>query len=235
MKLHLKKQCCFFLVLLCYGWIQSQPNDSKATKLVDELLLSMGGKDLWANTQSLHLTERLWSNQVSEEIRQEVWRNLKTPATRIHMSSLSFDRTRAWDTIQGWGVLETGKFYKFDVERVKNEVLSWERDLYTICSKLAQQDPEIVAKIKGETSIEIYDSQKGLLCTIELSSSGAPIKWTPKDAELGDSFIYGPLKQFGAYWMPKWWTTDNGHWQFEFVSVSGSFDLPKISFSPSKE
>ncbi len=228
----------FSLVLLASLKVLAQSagaSTDTVPSLTEKLLKSLGGKALWQNTRTLYLKEWMWAKQSSEEIQQEIWRDLKFPGTKLHLTSKSMDRTRAWDAKQGWGILENGKSYLFDSIRVKTECRAWNANLFTVCYKLANKDPNLIIHEKDGEIIQVYNQSQELICTIELNASGAPIKWSAPIGEAIESYIYGPLQSFGPYNLPSWWTSPDGRWQFKYIEFKSSLKAPEISFLPPKE
>lgn len=203
-------------------------------KLSTKMLNQMGGVELWKTTVSLHIIELMRAKASPHVIRQEIWRDLSKPATKFHLKSETMNRTRASTETQGWGVLENGKTYVYSPERVNNERIAWERNFITICHKIAKENSDIIIKERENFILEIFDSNKELLCIIELDSTYAPIRWEAKVADQIEVYIYGPLKPFGKYNLPSWWTSNDGHWQYQYLSFSGSNNAPTMSFLPPK-
>ncbi len=204
--------------------------------LFNNMLNRMGGVELWKETKSLHIVEQMRAKALPEIIRQEIWRDLTKPATRFHLKSESMDRTRAFDEVQGWGILENGKSYSFNADRIKNEKMVWKRNFITICHHIANGSKNYTIKEKEGYILEVYNTTgEELLCTIELDGTFAPIKWESDIGGEVETYIYGPLKQFGKYNLPSWWTSSDGHWQYHYLSFSGSNKSPNISFLPPED
>lgn len=224
-----------FLCSIAQAWPQNTALQADSTlSLSEKLLQSLGGKQLWKETKSLHIKENMWPKQLPEIVTQEIWRNLDEHGTRIHLSSESMDRVRAGNASQGWGILETGRIYVYDSLRIKNERRAWESNLLTICHKMANDDPNLVITEKEGGLIEVSSSSNQPICTIELNAKGEPIKWSSAGDDETESYIYGPLKSFGKYRLPSWWTSEDGHWQFEYITFKGSSEKSKVSFLPPK-
>lgn len=229
----------FALLIICLSLYlgnsqESAPEADKATKLANKMLESLGGKSLWQNTRSLHLTEEMRYYQISGPIVQEIWRDLSLPGTKVRITNSTMDRVRAWDAQQGWGVLETGRAYVYDTIRVKAELKSWQRNLFTVCYKIANEDPKLVLRKKNENTLEVLTRTGEPLCEIALDADGAPIKWTATVGDSTESYLYGPLTAFGDYQLPVWWTDMDGHWQFRYTSFEASAQAPETSFLPPK-
>ena len=212
-----------------------QENVSTDIALQDKLLKSMGGVNVWKNANFLYYKEMMYAKSSSEDIIQEVWRDLDSPRTLITLKNSFLDRKRSLNDTNGWGYLESGKYYEFDSLRVVNERAMWSRDLYTICREIATNDKQYTFVDKGDNVMEVRDSNGESLCMIELNESGHPIKWTTKGLEEENSIIYGPLIKMGKIYLPKWLTSVDGHWRFEYVEVKAS-DAPfDVSYEYSKK
>lgn len=219
-----------FIAAASWQALHPQATDSltvSAEALADRMLEQLGGIDMWRESNTLYLKERIWSHTFPETVEQQIWRDLQYPRTRFHLKSESLDRVRAWDSQQGWGRLETGKFYGFDSQRIQNEIAIWKRNLLTLCFAIANQHDTIQLKLLNERSFQVLEQDGSVLCQIELDVNGAPIRWSSSGGPEAETYIYGPLKAFGEYRLPAWWTYEQGHWRYELLEVLGPDDIPE--------
>lgn len=199
--------------------------------VVQEFLENMGGEELWKTTNFLYLKEKMWNKQANV-IDMEVWLDLTTPKSKIKLKNETFDRVRAFTADRGWGKLENGRQYEFDSLRLKREIANWKRNIYSICRRIALTRDELTFDLKPNNILAVYEDTSVLLCEIELNVNSIPIKWNMKSSYGEEISIHGPLATFGSYSLPKWSTSQDGHWQFEYVEVKGFQTAPNISFDP---
>ncbi|MCL6266151.1 hypothetical protein [Flagellimonas myxillae] len=189
----------------------------------------MGGKQLWNQTNFLYLKEKMWTKE-TDSIDMEIWLDLTKPKTKIKLKNDSLNRVRAFTPNGGWGQLEDGSIYQFDSLRLKQEIENWKRTLYSICKRIALKNHGLSFKLRDDGGLEIFEGNMELLCIIEFNHEGRPIKWQMKSEFGNDVSIYGPLASFGKFSLPKWRTSLDGHWQFEYLEVIGYPKVPDISF-----
>ncbi len=227
MKRHRVLSLLLFLWFLYCGYSQE-----KSTEIViKQFIENMGGEELWRTTNFLYLKETMWNKQ-TEAINMEVWLDLTVPKSKIRLKNKTFDRVRAFTTDKGWGRLEDGVLYEFDSLRLKQEVANWKRNIYAICRRIALREDELTFKLDKDHILEIYEDSNVLLCIVELNKNNIPIKWNMKSAYGEEVTIHGPLGNFGGYRLPRWSTTEDAHWQFEYVEVKGFEKAPDITFEP---
>ncbi|SHH09242.1 hypothetical protein SAMN04488116_3511 [Flagellimonas flava] len=205
--------------------------ETAANTAVQEFLENMGGEELWKSTNFIYLKEKMWNKQANV-IDMEVWLDLTSPKSKIKLKNETFDRVRAFTEHGGWGKLENGRQYEFDSLRLKQEIANWKRNIYAICRRIALDKEELTFDLKPNNILEIYEDTGTLLCIVELNVNSIPIKWVMKSSYGEEVTLHGPLDTFGRYRLPGWSTSQDGHWQFEYVEVKGYKTAPNISFEP---
>ncbi|WP_422861116.1 hypothetical protein [Flagellimonas sp. W118] len=226
----LMKQFRFLILLVLMIPVEHICSQEKSVEVVvQEFIENMGGEELWKTTNFLYLKEKMWTKQ-ADPIDMEVWLDLTIAKSKIKLKNRTFDRVRAFTAHGGWGRLENGRQYEFDSMRLKQEIANWKRNIYTICRRIALEKDELTFNLMPNNIIEIYEDSNVLLCIVELNSNSNPIKWNMKSIYGEEITIHGPLSTFGRFKLPKWSTSEDGHWQFEYVEVKGFKIAPDISF-----
>ena len=227
----MKQSLFIFLWFLLTSSHHICSQEKSVETVVREFIENLGGEELWSNTNFIHLKEKMWNKQ-TDAIDMEVWLDLTTPKSKIKLKNETFDRVRAFTSHRGWGKLENGRHYEFDSLRLKQEIANWKRNIYAICRRIAVDKDELTFNLSPNNILEIYEDTNKLLCIVELNANSIPIKWNMKSRYGEEVTIHGPLGTFGRYSLPRWSTSQDGHWQFEYVEVKGFKTAPKISFEP---
>jgi len=214
--------CVAILGLLPYSALAQLDS---ANAMADSLLKSCGGRELWAQTRMIHIEELTWFQQLNEPVIQSIWVDLEEPRVRFELKSKSMNRVRAFTKDQGWGLLETGKFYSFTAERIQSDVLEWNTSLYRVLHLLASSD-QLVLEREGENRL-LVSSSDGIQAWFDLSPHGRLLRFG-KDEQYQ---IYGPMKEFGQFRLPKWGVQQDGSWNFEYMKVR-VVDPLSVNFSP---
>ena len=204
---------------------------SKIDSVVNGFIKNMGGVELWRETSFLYLKEKMWYKQ-ADIVEMEIWLDLERPKSKIRLKNKQLDRVRAFTVERGWGKLEDGVLYEFDSLRLQRELANWKRNIYTICRKIALNREQLVFKLTETLVLEVYEGEDHQLCAIELNKNLMPIKWSMVSDFGNEVSICGPLVTFGKYNFPKWRTSLDGHWQFEYQEVKGYSNAPPTAFLP---
>lgn len=208
-----------------FTWTSVLAQDS-SSEMVDMLLNQVGGRDVWAELEMIHLKETTWFMQLDEAVEQEIWVDLTSPRVRFHLKSTSMDRVRAHTDMAGWGLLESGKYYEFTPERLKNDVEEWNIGMYRTLMRLARNDKEIKTSVEHSSRLVVSDSDGQQLCWFELGANGRPLSWDNGSSKN----LFGPMKQFGEIRMPAWGVSEDGSWNFEYLVFEPVKDPSTITF-----
>ena len=217
------------LLLFCNEGHAALKGDQEAVAMADQLIESIGGKELWSKIRSLHVIEKSRSIN-GDGIIGEFWRDLEEPRERYTLSTRQgtevefwWDSRGVWQTING--VLQES------TDEQHMEVQSyWAGEIYVMYGRLAREDEDLLLTKNEDNSFTAYsESLQHDLGTFWLNDDGDLYRWRHQD---GTEYIYGPPKKFGNINFPDWGTQVDGSWSFYYIEVVASTEAPGISFEP---
>jgi hypothetical protein len=204
--------------------------DVKAVSLANELVESIGGKDLWSGIRSLHVIERSRSVR-GDGIIGEFWRDLQIPQERYTLtnrhglvSEFWWDSRGVWQNVNG----ESNDSLPAELHA---EVASyWAGEIYVMYHRLAKGDQSLFLKLDDDHSFTVFDKQADRrLGTFWVNDDGELYRWRHDD---GTEYVYGPYRKFGDISFPDWGSQVDGSWSFYYVEVRWSAEEPQVSFEP---
>lgn len=212
--------------------------DAEAIELANQMIESIGGKELWSKIRTLYLVEKSRTPN-GDGIIGTFWRDVEVPREWYQLN------TRRGDIIQFWwderGVYQTvnGEVSTDNLpENIYELVIGyWPGEIYVLYHQIAAENPSYRYE-KGEESgqfMVVEDATDKLLGTFWVNADGDMYRWKHFDTEDPIEYIYGPHKQFGEISFPDWGTQVNGSWMFEYIEVRWSEDEPPISYDPPAE
>jgi hypothetical protein len=185
--------------------------------VVDLLLEALGGRPVWAEARAVHTRERVLVPAFPDPIVSDVWRSLREPGEMARITGVGVDRTFAWDARGGSGVKE-GEHYRFGEDRMRDELAFWPVHLYTIYHRLAAGDDSLSVGAGENGSVVLEDTQTGVyLGGLRVSARGEPMWWNGRTAYNDETYVYGPLGDYGSLRMPRWGASTNGQWRYELL------------------
>ncbi len=206
--------------------------DESALKLADQIVESIGGREVWRSIRSLHVFENSRSVNGAGII-GEFWRDLEAPRERYTL------RNRQGMAVEFWwderGVYRRVNGELQDVaDTLHDEVKAyWPGEIYVMYRRFAVDDSDLQLKTEDERSFSAYSrSGDELLGRFWVNGDGDLYRWRHAD---GTEYIYGPHRSFGAISFPEWGTQVDGSWSFSYIDVRGLPGPPPTSFDPPAE
>ena len=197
---------------------QSKIQDADAWRMADQLLESLGGREVWARTKILYVKEKAFPESLYHPVLAEFWRNLEQPAYHSIIVGNELRRETVWDTKGGW-VNQNGTRNNISDKEIAQEVNDWAQEPYVMYHKLAIRDPLIRPVLKDD-ALQIYEANSDrLLCWFRVDAHGRLLMWGNYYQGEVSEHVYGPTKPIGEFVMPAWGTATNGSWRFEYLEV----------------
>lgn len=194
--------------------------DEAAIGLANKMVAAMGGKEIWANAVWMHVKERSHAPNQRLPLAHEAWRGLQVPKARYTTENADVSYRQAWDTKAGWRVLN-GDYLQFDEDRHGGEVDFWHREIYTMYHRFAAGDEALKLTSTGERGFKVEHAETGApLGTFTVSADGGILVWSSGSGEDDVTYVYGPLKSFGAIKLPAWGAQTNGGWRFNYLDAT---------------
>lgn len=223
--MHLKKSIVSIIVLtsvICSTYqlsnAQNTSLDSEAWQVADQLLESLGGRKVWADTKIIYVKEKAFPESLFHPVTAEFWRNLEKPEYHSIIVGHDFRQETVWDEKSGW-INRNGKKKDISNEDIAQEMSDWSQQPYVVYHKLAIRDPLIHPVLK-DGDLQIYEGDGGrLLCWFRMDAHGRLLMWGNYYKGEINEHVYGPTKPIGEYVMPAWGTATNGSWRFEYLEL----------------
>lgn len=194
--------------------------DEAAIALADKMITAMGGHEVWASAVWMHVKERSAAANQPNPIAHEAWRGLQVQQARYSSENADISYVQAWDLEGGWRV-RNGEFQQFDAERHSEETGFWHREIYTMYHRFAVGDPMLRLISTDANAFRIEQTQTGEpLGSFSVSAEGGVLVWSSGDTEFDVTYVYGPLKSFGAINLPAWGAQTNGFWRFNYLEAT---------------
>ena len=194
--------------------------DDTAINLANQMIEAMGGRQIWANAIWMHVKERSFAPSQPRALNHEAWRGLQVPTARYTTRNDDIDYLQAWDLNTGWRV-RNGEYLQFDEERHRGETDFWHREIYTMYHRFAAGDEVLRLISTGDRAFRVEHAETGdPLGSFSVSAEGGVLVWSSGDTEDDVTYVYGPLKSFGAINIPAWGAQTNGGWRFNYLEAT---------------
>lgn len=218
---------CLLLSLEANAELQG---DEEAIALADQLVESIGGKELWSRIRTLHVFEQSRSLK-GDGIMGEFWRDLQVPRERYTLTNRDglvvefwWDHRGVWQFING----ERNGELPHNLHEIVTAY--WPGEIYVMYHRLAKGDSAVRLEKNEDNSFTAFDKKLDRrLGTFWINNDGEMYRWRHDD---GTEYIYGPHKKFGDISFPDWGTQVDGSWSFYYTEVRWSEDEPPVSFDP---
>lgn len=195
--------------------------DSGAVAAIERMLAATGGRDLWVQAHSMHLTyvgQVVTPRAVTDT--EVAWRDLRQPNERIEHRGDGIDRVGVFTPSFGWRVRQGS--YRPMTELEHDFALTfWARDFYTLLRRFAIRDPDLyVRSVPGQPlRVVVHSRSQGEVGWWEIATDGAIIRWGTVYAGAPLEYVYGPMRSFGRVSFPAWGARLDGGWRFEYTQV----------------
>ena len=205
--------------------------NAEAIALADQMIESIGGKELWAKIKTLYIIEKSRTPGQGDGIVGEFWRDLTAPRETFTLKGRAFSFQRTWTAEGGWQVLNGAFRLKTKEEIAGEELPYWYGEIYVLYHQLASDDERLRLELgEDDRQFTVYLDETGRrLGDFWLNVDGDMYRWRHDD---GTEYIYGPHRQFGDISFPDWGTQVNGSWSFYYVEVRGFTTPPPVTFGP---
>lgn len=194
--------------------------DEEAIALANKMIIAMGGHQVWADAIWMHVKERSSAPSQSRILAHEAWRGLQVQQARYSSKNEDISYEQAWNLSEGWRV-RNGEYQTFDKARHEEEISFWHREIYTMYHRFAVGDPALRLISTEENAFRIEHAESGApLGSFSVSAEGGVLVWSSGDSDFDVTYVYGPLKSFGAIKLPEWGAQTNGGWRFNYLEAS---------------
>ncbi len=219
------------LILASIGDARAElQGDTDAISLADQLVTSIGGKELWSRIHSLHVIEQSRSIR-GDGIIGEFWRDLRTPRERYTLKNRQGLEVEFWWNERGVWQFINGEPNENLPGDLHAEVMAyWDGEIYVMYHRLAKGDSALRLIKNDDNSFTVFDEVVDRrLGRFWVNDDGECYRWRHDD---GTEYVYGPHRKFGEISFPDWGTQVDGSWSFYYVEVRWSTDEPQVSFDP---
>ena len=216
--------------VICVDVQADLTGDPEAIELADQLVESIGGKELWTKIHSLHVFEQSRSLR-GDGIVGEFWRDLRTPRERYTLRNRSgLNIEFGWDDRGVWQIVDGRRNEELPASLHDEVKAYWHGEIYVMYHRLAKGDSELRLEKNEDNSFTVFDQVLDRrLGTFWINADGELYRWRHDD---GTEYVYGPHRKFGQISFPDWGTQVDGSWSFYYVDVRWSTDEPSVSFDP---
>lgn len=215
---------------ICSGASAELKGDEEAIALADQLVESIGGKELWSQIRSLHIFEKSRSPR-GDGIVGEFWRDLQVPRERYTLTNRDGLKVEFWWDDRGvWQILNGEQNEDLPASLHAEVTAYWQGEIYVMFHRLAKEDSALRLDKKDDNSFTAFDEKLDRrLGTFWVNEDGDLYRWRHDD---GTEYIYGPHRQFGEISFPDWGSQVDGSWSFYYIEVRWSTEEPQVSYDP---
>jgi len=202
--------------------------DEEAIALADQLVESIGGKELWSQIRSLHVFEKSRSPR-GDGIVGEFWRDLQVPRERYTLTNRDGLKVEFWWDDRGvWQILNGEQNEDLPANLHAEVTAYWQGEIYVMFHRLAKEDSALRLDKNDDNSFTAFDEKLDRrLGTFWVNEDGDLYRWRHDD---GTEYIYGPHRQFGEISFPDWGSQVDGSWSFYYIEVRWSTEEPQVSY-----
>ncbi len=223
--------CVLPLLLIPLTATAELSGDPEAIAMADQVVDSIGGRELWSGFRSLHIVEKTRTLN-GDGVMGEFWRDLREPRERYTLRNRQGRTVEFWWDRRGVSQLVAGKPPEPPLpDSVHEEILAyWPGEIYVMYYRLASEDSDLSLEKHEDNSFTATSKMLGkALGRFWVNADGELYRWRHAD---GTEYIYGPLRHFGEISFPDWGTQVDGSWSFYYIEVRGSDEAPPVSFDP---
>ena len=213
---------------ICTGARAEMKGDEEAIALADQLVESIGGKELWSQIRSLHVFEKSRSPR-GDGIVGEFWRDLQVPRERYTLTNRDGLKIEFWWDERGvWQILNGEQNEDLPANLHAEVTAYWQGEIYVMFHRLAKEDSALRLDKNDDNSFTAFDEKLDRrLGTFWVNEDGDLYRWRHDD---GTEYIYGPHRQFGEISFPDWGSQVDGSWSFYYIEVRWSTEEPQVSY-----
>jgi len=160
--------------------------DRTAVARAAAMLEAMGGREGWANLESLYIAATHTEPQLDAPYQSEIWRNVGRPEVRILQQRGDLVSERVIIGEQGWST-RNGETEPMGAEMLA-ALLNWDRHVfYGTIKALALGGRDIRVSIDAEDRLRVYRSG-ALLGAMTLSDDNIPVVYHTPSADGGELY-----------------------------------------------
>jgi hypothetical protein len=213
---------------ICTAARAEMKGDEEAIAHADQLVESIGGKELWSQIRSLHVFEKSRSPR-GDGIVGEFWRDLQVPRERYTLTNRDGLKVEFWWDDRGVWQIINGEQNEDLPPNLHAEVAAyWQGEIYVMFHRLAKEDSALRLDKNDDNSFTAFDERLDRrLGTFWVNEDGDLYRWRHDD---GTEYIYGPHRQFGEISFPDWGSQVDGSWSFYYIEVRWSTEEPQVSY-----
>ena len=213
---------------ICTGARAEMKGDEEAIALADQLVESIGGKELWSQIRSLHVFEKSRSPK-GDGIVGEFWRDLQVPRERYTLTNRDGLKIEFWWDDRGvWQIINGEQNEDLPANLHAEVAAYWQGEIYVMFHRLAKEDSALRLDKNDDNSFTAFDEKLDRrLGTFWVNEDGDLYRWRHDD---GTEYIYGPHRQFGEISFPDWGSQVDGSWSFYYMEVRWSTEEPQVSY-----
>ena len=213
---------------ICTAARAEMKGDEEAIALADQLVESIGGKELWSQIRSLHVFEKSRSPR-GDGIVGEFWRDLQVPRERYTLTNRDGLKIEFWWDERGvWQILNGEQNEDLPANLHAEVTAYWQGEIYVMFHRLAKEDSALRLDKNDDNSFTAFDEKLDRrLGTFWVNEDGDLYRWRHDD---GTEYIYGPHRQFGEISFPDWGSQVDGSWSFYYIEVRWSTEEPQVSY-----
>ncbi|MBT4160894.1 MAG: hypothetical protein HOC70_17075 [Gammaproteobacteria bacterium] len=195
--------------------------DAKALERVEAMLVTIGGREVWAKARSLYTVERARHPAYGDGIEASFWRNLEEPGEYAHLIHTELDVNYGWNTEGGW-ISRNGELRDFTKDEMTERRFYWDREVYTLYHQLAKGERKLTVRSVEPNGFYVLDDKGEKIGIFRLTADGDLYLWEQIGGDDPVAYVYGPHKDFGRVSFPDWGTATDGGWGFYYIQVRPS-------------
>lgn len=209
-------------IVLSYSSFAQQLNgDSASIQVVNNMLESLGGKQIWQNAKGIEISLDGYLSTQEVPWKEKYWLSYQEPGGRYLINSEQTNRKIIWNLEGGENHID-GVFTKQSREEHQGEVGYYMCEPTVVLSKLAKNDPSLSVSIDSANNehILVVKQSADTLCLFGFNKRFEPIKWTGYLGERRIKRVLGPIKKYqkGLY-LFEWGAAPSGRWRYIHTKV----------------
>jgi hypothetical protein len=208
---------------------QGLRGDSAAIAMARTMIERMGGRAPWAAATVMRVVEDVHPANARQSHRSDGWRGLTEPELWWRTRTPEGERIIARSASGGWE-RRNATVTPSTVAGRRRWQGYWPRNIYVMYGRLAREDSLLELARDGERGFAVLDAASGeLLGRFEVTAGGELYRWSATFGVDSETWIYGPLVDFGPIRMPTWGVRLDDGYRFFYREVVLSRDRIPVS------